>query len=151
MRNASTKKNKPLLVITLLAVGVLGWISFKRVRSLMMLGYVDAAIGRVRTVVAAESEFAKTHPNVGYACTLSQLPDDGGILTRVKRGEDNGYAFEIKECEQPKSGGPNWKYWIVARPLHGGLPAFCSDQSGVLRIGQAGSVERCEAEGVPVG
>jgi len=150
MKGTSTKK-KALFGIVLLAFGVVGWISFKRVRPLMMLGYVDSAIGRVRTVVSAESEFAKNNPGVGYACTLSQLPDDGGILRRVKTGEDNGYAFEISGCEEPRSGTPSLKYWITARPLHAGLPAFCSDQSAVLRIDQAGSVEKCEVEGSPLG
>lgn len=150
MKGTSTKK-KALIGIILIAFGVGAWISFTRLRSLMMLGYVDSAIGRVRTVVSAESEFAKNNPNIGYACTLSQLPDDGGILRRVKTGEDNGYAFEISGCEQPRSGTPNLKYWITARPLHAGLPAFCSDQSAMLRSDQAGSVEKCKAEGSPLG
>ena len=116
----------------------------------MMLGYVDSAIERVRTVVSAESEFAKNNPSVGYACTLSQLPDDDGTLRRVKTGEDNGYVFEISGSEHPISGTPNLKYWITARPLRTGLPAFCSDQSAVLRIDQSGSVQKCEAEGSPL-
>jgi hypothetical protein len=99
----------------------------------MMLGYVDSAIERVRTVVSAESEFAKNNPSVGYACTLSQLPDDDGTPRRVKTGEDNGYVFKISRCEQPISGTPKLKYWITARPLRTGLPAFCSDQSAMLR------------------
>jgi hypothetical protein len=80
VKGASTNKNKALLGIALLAFGALGWISFTRVRSLMMLGYVDSAIGRLRTVVGAESEFAKNNPNVGYPCKLSQLPDDGMMV-----------------------------------------------------------------------
>lgn len=39
-------------IVTILGLGVIAWIAFNRVRSLMMLRYVDSAIGRVRAVVA---------------------------------------------------------------------------------------------------
>src|SRR5215469_14626960 len=95
-------KNKRLLVcITLGGLCVLAWISWKWMRSFVMLGYVDSAIGRVRTVVAAEAEFAKANPTIGYACMLSQLSDDDEVLKRLKSGEDNGYAFEIEFNPSP--------------------------------------------------
>jgi len=136
-------KNKRLLVgITLGGVCVLAWISWKGLRPFVMLGYVDTAIGRVRTVVAAEAEFAKANPTIGYACMLSQLSDDDQVLRRIKNGKDNGYAFEI-ECNPSPAGEPQRAYRVIARPFHAGLPAFCSDQSGILRIDQDGSVEKC--------
>jgi hypothetical protein len=65
----------------------------------MMLGYVDSAIGRVRAVVAAEDEFARTHAKVGDTCVLSQLPRDGQLPRLAKDGTDNGYAFNLAGCE----------------------------------------------------
>lgn len=141
-------KNKKLLVGITLGACVLAWISWKWLRSFVMLGYVDSAIGRVRTVVAAETEFAKANPTIGYACTLSQLSDDDEVLRRIKTGKDNGYAFEIG-CDPSQAGEPQRAYSVIARPLHAGLPAFCSDQSGILRLDQDGSVEKCVAEGEP--
>ena len=114
----------------------------------MMIGYVDSAIGRLRAVNAAENQFAKAHPAVGYTCTLSQLPHDEQILRLATDGKDNGYVFEIVGCQPPEPKKPNSMYHVTARPLHSGLPAFCSDQSGIVRFDDGGSVEKCLANGV---
>jgi len=119
---------------------------------LMMLGYVDSAIGRVRAISEAETQFARAHPQSGYTCTLSELPRNEGIARVVAQDYiDNGYAFEIVGCERTEVGKPNSTYHITARPLHSGQPAFCCDPSGVLRSDESGSVERCIAKGVPLG
>ncbi len=116
-----------------------------------MLGYVDSAIGRVRSVVASEDEFVKTHPGIEYTCTLSQLPDDEQILRLMKHGKDNGYVFDIVGCQAPEPKKPNSMYHVTARSLHSGLPAFCSDQSGIVKSDEGGSVEKCLATGVALG
>jgi len=133
------------------AVGVAACILILvRVRDLMMLGYVDSAIVRVRAVTAAESQFTKTHPEVGYTCTLSQLPHDEQIARLiVKDGKDNGYVFDIIGCQLSESKKPKSMYHVTARPLHSGLPAFCSDQSGIIRSDEGGSIEKCLTNGVP--
>lgn len=120
-----------------------------KVRGLMMLGYVDSAIGRVRAVTTAEAQFRKTHPEVGYTCTLSQLPHDEQIARLVKDGKDNGYVFDIIGCQLTESKNLNSMYHVTARPLHSGLPAFCSDQSGIIRSDEGGSIEKCLTSGVP--
>jgi hypothetical protein len=117
----------------------------------MNLGDVDSAIVRVRAVVAAETEFAKKHPDIGYTCTISQLPQDE-LVARLAVGRiDNGYAFGIVGCQAADAQKPNSIYHVTARPLRSGLPAFCSDPSGILRSDDTGSLERCLATGVPVG
>jgi hypothetical protein len=117
----------------------------------MMLGYVDAAIGRMRALNDAEVKFAQTHPRVGYTCALSQLPESGEIQRLLTgSGIDNDYAFEIAGCQAPDAAGPNGAYYTTARPLHSGQPAFCSDQSGILKADYGGSVEKCRANGVPL-
>jgi|KBSMisStandDraft_5_1062788.scaffolds.fasta_scaffold404447_2 hypothetical protein len=116
-----------------------------------MLGYVDSAISRARTVVAAEDQFAKAHPGAGYTCALSELPRVEQIARLANDPTDNGYNFEIIGCQPPGTKTPNAMYHVTARPLHSGLPAFCSDPSGVLRTDDTGSVERCLANGRPWG
>jgi hypothetical protein len=65
---------KLLVVLGSLTLIVAGWIFLSR---LMRLGYVDSAIGSMRTLVAAETKYAQAHPEVGYTCSMSALPSDG--------------------------------------------------------------------------
>ena len=68
------KRLKVLIVAATIAISVFGYFAFRWMRGLMMLGFVDSAIGRVRVISAAETQFAKAHPALGYMCSLSQLP-----------------------------------------------------------------------------
>lgn len=141
-----------LLLIAVLVFSTLVWMAVRRMRDLMMLGYVDSAIGRVRTVAAAEEQFAKAHPEIGYTCSLSQLPHDELITGLVAKNQKyNGYLFEIVGCKASAPKKPNLIYQITARPLRSGLPAFCSDDSGIVKSDYGGSVEKCLANGVPLG
>ena len=137
--------------LIVVAVGVIV-LAYHYLRGLMMLGYVDSAIVRVRAISEAETQFARAHPQSGYTCTLSELPRNEGIArVEAQAHIDNGYAFEIVGCEKTEVGKPNSTYYITARPLQSGQPAFCSDSSGVLKSDESGSVERCIAKGVPLG
>ena len=137
------------MIVVAVGVIVLG---YHYLRGLMMLGYVDSAIVRVRAISEAETQFARAHPQSGYTCTLSELPRNEGIArVEAQAHIDNGYAFEIVGCEKTEVGKPNSTYYITARPLQSGQPAFCSDSSGVLKSDESGSVERCIAKGVPLG
>ncbi len=132
-------------------LAVVGYFGFKMMWGLMMLGYVDSAIGRMRVLNAAETQFAKEHPALGYTCKLSELPSTAEIRRLLAKGSiDNGYAFEITGCHAPEAQMPNSGYYITARPLHSGQPAFCSDQSGIVKADYSGSVERCRSNGVPL-
>lgn len=120
-------------------------------RDVLMLGYVDSAIGRMRALNDAEAKFAQAHPRVGFTCLLSQLPRSGEVQRLLTRnGSDNGYAFEIAGCEAPNNVRPNRSYYITARPVYKGQPAFCSDQTGVLKADDGGSVEKCKRQGSPL-
>jgi hypothetical protein len=146
---ATTRRQRLGIVVTALLVVALGYYFL---RGLMMLGYVDSAIVRVRSISDAETQFAREHPNFGYTCALSELRRNEGIARVVAQGHiDNGYAFEIVGCEKTELGKPNSTYRITARPLHSGQPSFCADPSGVLKSDESGSVERCIARGIPLG
>lgn len=150
-RDANRSSQKGLPRATLL-LGYLGLAVFVTtyLQGLLGLGYVDSAIGSMRTLVAAEEMFAKAHPNLGYTCTISELPPDPVIASPAKNGQRNGYSFEITGCGDSSGQRPDPGYTLTARPLHKGLPAFCTDQSGVLRSDENGSVEKCLKSGVPL-
>jgi len=145
------RRRRVHIFVLIAVLSLLGWMVFRRERGLLMIGYVDSAIGRMRSVAAAEEQFAKAHPDVGYTCTLSHLPSNGQILRLAKDGKDNGYFFDIVGCQSTGPQKPNSMYRVIARPLPSGLPAYCSDQSGILRYDEGGSVEKCMADGVPLG
>jgi hypothetical protein len=145
------KRKRFEIIIVAVALSVFAWFTFRTLRRLMMVGHVDSAIVRVRAVVSAETQFAKAHPGRGYTCTISQLPQNELVARLANEGIDNGYAFAIVGCQATDFEKPNSVYHVTARPLRSGLPAFCSDSSGVVRSDDAGSVERCLATGVPLG
>lgn len=117
-----------------------------------MLGFVDSAISRVRAISEAETQFAKEHPELGYTCTLSDLPRRGEITRLLAKNRiDNGYEFDVVGCHARDSQKPNSMYHVTARPLHSERPAFCSDPSGIVRSDAVGSVEKSLAMGVPLG
>jgi hypothetical protein len=146
-----SKRRRLAIIFAAPVLSALAWFAFRTLRGLMALGYVDSAIVRVRAVGAAEAQFAKAHPEKGYTCTISQLPQDELVVGLANGGIDNGYAFRIVGCQTSGPQKPNTVYQVTARPLHSWLPAFCSDASGVLRSDDSGSVEKCLATGVPVG
>jgi hypothetical protein len=143
-------RNSLLLAVAILGLSTLAWIAFRRARSLLMLGYVDSAISRLRVVVTAEDQFERVHPQIGYTCTRSQLPPQR-MRRLAKDGKENGYAFDIIGCQPTQPMKPNSTYRVTARPLHSGLPAFCSDQSEVVRYDKYGSVEKCVMDGIALG
>jgi hypothetical protein len=150
-KSNSGTRHWPTAMIVLIIVGlvVLGWIAIYYFRGSLMLGYVDSAIGSMRAIVAAEGRFAEAHPGLGYTCALSELPPDRLIGRLVNSGNRNGYAFEISGC-QVGGKDPNKRFQVTARPLHKQMPAFCSDQSGILRSDESGSPAKCLESGVPL-
>ena len=136
-------------VLGCIALAVCAWIATTYFRGLLRLGYLDSGIGSVRRLVAAETKFAESHPDVGYSCEFSKLDEDQLIAALAKTKTWNEYEFELSGCNGPNGVGPNRSYRITARPLTSGLPALCSDQSGILKIDYSASVQRCIAGGTP--
>jgi hypothetical protein len=146
MRNEKKKFLKALAVLGSVTLIVTAWILLIRLKR---LAYVDSAIGSLRVLVNSEIKFAHTHPDIGYACTLSALPNDDLTAELVKNGRRNEYAFEIS-CPVEEAKGPSTKYRLTARPLIRGMPSFCSDQTGVLKSDESGSIETCLESGIPL-
>lgn len=134
-----------VLAVVTIGVAVVVWYG----RGLYELGEVDSAIGSVRTMVDAEKTFAKRNPARGYTCDIAELSaaNDSRVQLASQR---NGYMFEITGCGNGAAQAPSLLYQITARPLHRNLPAFCSDQSGILRSDENGSVVDCLQSGKPL-
>ena len=144
-------KKKQLLPVLVVLVSsafiVAGWIFLSRLKR---LAYLDSAIVSVRILVTAETKFAEAHPDIGYICTLSALPSDELTAELVKNGRKNEYAFEIGGCSAEDAKRTTTKYQLTARPLVTGMPAFCSDQSGVVKYDESGSIQKCLESGIPL-
>ena len=138
---------KTAVVLGSLALIVACWIFLSRA---MRLGYIDSAIGSIRTLVAAEKKYAEAHPEVGYTCSISELPsDEFKIVEQLRAGTRNGYAFQIGGCQVANVRHPNPNYQLTARPLLKKMPAYCSDESGIMKYDESGSVQKCLKSGVP--
>jgi hypothetical protein len=142
---------RTITIAVVAAVFLIGYFAFRIIRDGVMLGYVDSAIVRMRLLSTAEAQFAKMHPELGYTCSFSELPTTDETVRRVAKNRiDNGYAFDLVGCQAQRAAKPNATYYLTARPLHSGQPAYCSDQSGILKADYDGSVERCRTSGVPL-
>jgi type IV pilus assembly protein PilA len=120
----------------------------------------SAAAG-VRTLNAAQLSYQSEYPKVGFTCSRSALGGSGPsapsadhaqiIDDRLASGENHGYRLELRNCVNSETEGH--KYQVVAYPLIGnqtGVRAFCSDESGVVRVDAGGSADDCLTSGSPL-
>lgn len=146
----TTMKRRPWVTVRTVIFGlgaiVVGWFVVRYFVRLRALGYVDSAIGTMRTLASDENKFAETHPSMGYTCGLADLTTDPAIA----RGRKNEYVFEISGCRATAGSRPNTSYQMTARPLRPEMPAFCSDQSGILKADYDGSAVNCLKSGQPL-
>lgn len=110
-------------------------------------------------LLAAEKSYAKRYPSVGYTCSLSDLGGMGAgvepgehqamlINPRLASGKKDGYAFTVSECK----GKPASTFKLTASPMdeNTGMPAYCSDETEVIRSDRGGNSGTCLSSGVPV-
>ena len=110
----------------------------------------SSAVAAVRTISTAQMAYSESHPETGYACSLSALGEAQMIDGVLAGGQKSGYRFEIKECEAETQGGPNKKYQVVAYPITAnqtGDRAFCSDESAVIKQHSGDSAQSCLENG----
>ena len=131
---------------TLLAIGglllVAGLFYRYYFRPTIRLGYVDSAIANIRTIVKTEKEFAEHHQKYEYACTFSELSSSDTVERLAKNRRIGGYIFEL-HCTEQIMGGSHTSFRITARPIDADMPAYCADESGIVRYDEGGSTERC--------
>lgn len=105
-----------------------------------------SAVGSVRELLRAEATYETTHQDAGFTCNFSDLSG----LHDLSAGFKNGYTFFLQNCSAEKEGGPISKFQITAIPKvpnTSGRRAFCSDESGVIRMDSAGSAQDCLESG----
>jgi hypothetical protein len=110
----------------------------------------SSAVAEVRQLVASEVTYSTDHPQEGFTCSLPALEKAGLPSGALANGQKTGYAFELTGCAPGAEGGINTKYQIVAYPIRlnqTGVRAFCSDESGVVKVDARGSAEKCLQSG----
>jgi hypothetical protein len=111
----------------------------------------NSVVASVRTLNTAEIAYAQAHRDSGYTCSLPDLVGAWGISGELARGKKNGYVFALQGCAAAKANGPVAKYELVAYPAvtkKTGTPAFCSNESDVIRVDRSGSPQGCLRTGV---
>jgi hypothetical protein len=133
-------------VILGLVLVVIVWVAIRHFLRLRELGDVDSAIGTMGTLVNDENKYAQAHPSVGYTCRLTEVTGNP-IMASANR---SGYIFAIDNCMTKAGSGPNTSYTLTARPLHSQTPAFCADESGIVKADYDGSIAHCLQNGQPL-
>jgi type IV pilus assembly protein PilA len=133
----------PILIIAAIAIP-----NLLRAR---MAANESSAVASVRTLSVAEINYSHAHPDKGYTCSLSDLNQliDGALLS----GRKTGYVFELQACAAGPESGANVSYQVVAYPAaanQSGVRAFCSDESGLIKVDSGGSVRGCVENGTPL-
>ena len=108
-----------------------------------------SAVSALRSFNTAEIAFAQAHPAVGYTCSVEELSHIWGISGDLDQVRKNGYLVTLQGCASAKANGPVTKYQVVAYPTPGKarLPAFCSNESDVIKIDWSGSPQDCLKKG----
>jgi type IV pilus assembly protein PilA len=110
----------------------------------------DTAVNSIRTLNLAEVTYAETNHHAGYTCALSDLSSAGLLAPQLASGARSGYVLALENCSAETPGGPNVKYQVVAYPMtrnQTGVRAFCSDESGVIKLDVNGSPQTCLESG----
>ncbi len=85
----TTMKRRPWVTVRTVIFGlgaiVVGWFVVRYFVRLRALGYVDSAIGTMRTLASDENKFAETHPSMGYTCGLCGPKDRPGNCEGTKK------------------------------------------------------------------
>lgn len=102
----------------------------------------------VQMLGMSESMFARSHPEIGFTCTLADLakPNLLNLDPRIFSGEPyHGYKFSLSGCQDKPSGS----FRLVAEPVApaAGAKAFCTDATDNVRSSADGLGSSCIASG----
>lgn len=105
------------------------------------------SIGKINT---AEITYSAEHEGAGFTCSLGDL--SSLIDSRLAFGQKSGYEFKLSECKADAK-GTVIAYHVVAYPVQAnttGARAFCSNESAVIWVDDAGSAQNCLSHGEPL-
>lgn len=102
----------------------------------------------IMMVAFAESNFASSHPETGFTCTLADLAKTNhfNLDPRIFSGEPyHGYKFSLSGCQDKPSGS----FRLVAEPVApaAGSKAYCTDATNNVRSSDDGLGSSCLASG----
>jgi type IV pilus assembly protein PilA len=118
-----------------------------------------SAVGSIRTLNTAEYTYSQSYPQVGFACSLTQLGgvtanansmNAGLIDNRLMSSVKSGYRFQLGGCTVIDDKFAT--YTLSAEPIQQGttgVRSFCSDQTGVIRTVE-GYAQDCFDHGSPL-
>lgn len=119
-----------------------------------------SAVGSIRMVNTAET--AWSNAKGGYTCSLTELgpagaagaPDAAGYLdAQLASGTKSGYHFSLRGCDPDLPNEPVRRFIVIAEPLRhneSGVKAFCSDETGVIKVATDGLGSTCLESGAPI-
>jgi hypothetical protein len=102
----------------------------------------------ITMIAFAESSFARSHPEIGFTCTLSDLAKTNpfSLDPRIFTGEPyHGYKFTLSGCQEKPSGS----FRLIAEPIvpAAGAEAYCTDATNNIRSSDDGRGSTCLASG----
>jgi hypothetical protein len=114
------------------------------------------SVGKLRTVVELQSNYAAAHADTGFACELALLKPaeqrdgaDYDPTSFLTTGTWAGYRFALDGCQVDKRGIVAHYQASAVRVERGttGFRAFCTDETGVVRYDDSGAKMKCLASG----
>ena len=140
-----------VLIVAFIGLGIYGIRrAAKEINDTARSANEGSVVSSLRTVNMAEIAYGQAHRDAGYTCSLPELKAVWGISGDLAAGRKNGYIFELKNCSAVKPGGPVARYQLFVYstdPRRAGAPAYCSDESDVIRVMRGGSPQDCFATG----
>jgi len=136
------------LMVVLAVAMILATLAIIHVLKARVLASETAAVGAVRTILQAQTSYAATYPELGYAPSLTALGPGSGTPTaaaaglvdsQLASGSRQGYTFALTASG---SGGRNDAFELTAVPQaigRTGNRGFCGDQTNVIKYSADGS------------
>ncbi|HKV82598.1 MAG TPA: hypothetical protein VJP02_30900 [Candidatus Sulfotelmatobacter sp.] len=113
-------------------------------------------MAQMRMIVNGQKAYSAAHPEIGYACALSNLVppqkteatgEEGTTSFDPGQGSEqwNGYRFTLNGC----GGTPSSKYRLAAIPIDSKSTGktFCADESGKVTFVNGGKPSSCLRSG----
>ena len=138
------------VALTVMWIVLIGISVPKAMRAMREGNTVASPVAAIRTLNTAEIAYSQSHRAEGYTCSLSDLSESWGIHGDLAQGRTNGYRFELQGCAPSNPGAPVTKYQVLAYPdaSNRRAPAYCSNESAVIKISRNGSAKDCIISGV---
>ena len=145
MQNRTPPSKQPILVALLIAfTAPVAFLLFYPLRPKTVLQNQSAAIGYIHQLSQLEAEFARKHPDRGFACNLAELPPATVGVPGATNESFSGYRFSTLNCDASSQQAVQ-HYQLVGLPTdpREQLSSVCTDETTKVWLGANGSAEDC--------